>query len=142
VYVSEECQPPAVILENVKGLGRVLSEVVKILEGIGPYLVEPVLLNPVDYGWPTSRPRYYILMVRNDRRVMQIKLQNPKHLHLNSTLRQSDSPNPDLPKAQKPIPKLQCPFNHSYSASTLVRYLMLDVQAIEFIRSTAQRAEL
>jgi DNA (cytosine-5)-methyltransferase 1 len=64
-------QPKAFFLENVKGLvihdhGRTLKTILKHLDDAGYYVVEPKVLNAMDYGVPQHRERIYIVGFRKD----------------------------------------------------------------------------
>ena len=61
----QQLQPPAFVLENVKGILRCMSEVLSMLQEAG-YIVAVESLNPVDLGEPVNRPRYYFIGVRAD----------------------------------------------------------------------------
>ena len=55
-------------LENVKGLGR-NSQVQSVIEVLGSmgYVCAAKLMTPIDFGHPQDRPRYYFVLVRQDR---------------------------------------------------------------------------
>jgi site-specific DNA-cytosine methylase len=61
----QQLQPPAFVLENVKGISRCMNEVLSLLQKAG-YIVAAESLNPVDVGEPVNRPRYYFLGVGAD----------------------------------------------------------------------------
>lgn len=64
-------QPKAFFLENVKGLvshdkGRTLKTILEHLNDSGYDVVEPQVLNAMDYGVPQHRERIYIVGFRKD----------------------------------------------------------------------------
>lgn len=64
-------QPKAFFLENVKGLvihdhGRTLKTILQHLDDAGYDVVQPQVLNAMDYGVPQHRERIYIVGFRKD----------------------------------------------------------------------------
>ena len=58
--------PPVVVLENVRGIRKVLSRVLRTLKGLGAYSIVVFDVDPRDDGEPVSRPRVYFVLVRSD----------------------------------------------------------------------------
>jgi site-specific DNA-cytosine methylase len=58
-------QPPAVVLENVAGIRRVMPRIMRTLQKLG-YAVVALDIDPRDAGEPASRPRVYFVLVRMD----------------------------------------------------------------------------
>lgn len=66
-----EVQPKVVLGENVRGLvnhdkGRTLATIKQTLQDLGYTLVEPRVLNAVNYRVPQKRERIFIVGIRND----------------------------------------------------------------------------
>lgn len=60
-------RPAICILENVHGLLRTLDKVLESLHGIGGYYIAHFINEgPQKFGYPLSRPRVYLVMVRTD----------------------------------------------------------------------------
>ena len=59
-------RPACFVLENVKGIVRVQSQVVKALKGKGFYLVAALKMDPSDLAEPLQRPRIYFFGIRAD----------------------------------------------------------------------------
>jgi site-specific DNA-cytosine methylase len=57
--------PAAAVLENVKGISRVMENVLGMIRRQG-YHVMYIEMNPPHLGEPVQRPRYYIVAVRKD----------------------------------------------------------------------------
>jgi site-specific DNA-cytosine methylase len=57
--------PAVAVLENVKGISRVMDKVLGMIRRQG-YHVMHIEMNPPHLGEPVQRPRYYILVVRKD----------------------------------------------------------------------------
>jgi site-specific DNA-cytosine methylase len=66
LQVLKDTRPPMAVLENVIGLNRVMSKVVKDLEGLSLFFICVLPLDSSDLGEPVSRPRYYFLLLRRD----------------------------------------------------------------------------
>jgi hypothetical protein len=62
----KEQQPVIAILENVKGLVQVKDELIQMLGECGDYVIVTTTINPLNYGLPTDRDRYYIVMLHRD----------------------------------------------------------------------------
>lgn len=67
----KEVQPKIILGENVKGLvnhdnGRTLSTIKKTLKELGYSIIEPRVLNAVNYKVPQKRERIFIIGIRND----------------------------------------------------------------------------
>ena len=58
-----EIQPKCIILENVKGIMRVIKKVTNHLAKTGPYHIEVLHLNPHELACDMQRSRVYILML-------------------------------------------------------------------------------
>ena len=54
--------PPVVVLENVRGIRKVLSRVLRTLKGLGAYSIVVFDVDPRDDGEPVSRPRVYFVL--------------------------------------------------------------------------------
>lgn len=66
-----EVQPKVILGENVRGLvnhdkGRTLATIKQTLQDLGYTLVEPRVLNAVNYRVPQKRERIFIVGIRND----------------------------------------------------------------------------
>ena len=59
-------RPACFVLENVKGIARVQSQVEKALRGKGFYLVAALKMDPSDLAEPVQRPRIYFFGIRAD----------------------------------------------------------------------------
>lgn len=59
-------RPACFLLENVEGIRRVQSEVVKALRAEGLHMVQTLKMDPRDLGEPLSRPRIYFFGIRSD----------------------------------------------------------------------------
>lgn len=59
-------RPPLAILENVKGIGRVMRKVVRDLESTGGYMIFVIPIDSADLAEPVGRPRFYFLLLRCD----------------------------------------------------------------------------
>jgi site-specific DNA-cytosine methylase len=59
-------QPPAVVLENVAGIRKVMPRILRTLKQLG-YAIVVLDIDPRDAGEPASRPRVYFVLVRMDR---------------------------------------------------------------------------
>ena len=64
-------RPALVILENVLGLRIVLDRVLRDLQKLRWYTILYFILDPTQFGEPVARPRYYILLLRQDAAVSQ-----------------------------------------------------------------------
>ncbi len=76
-------QPKAFFLENVKGLtnhdhGNTLKVILEHLNDAGYDVVEPKILNAMDYGVPQHRERIYIVGFRKDLHIDVNKFQYPE----------------------------------------------------------------
>jgi site-specific DNA-cytosine methylase len=62
---GEAQRPKVVILENVRGLAASLPKVLKILRAIGKgaYEIFYFFVDPMDYGCPVTRKRYYSVLI-------------------------------------------------------------------------------
>jgi len=58
-------QPPAVVLENVAGIRKVMPRIMRTLKKLG-YAIVALDIDPRDAGEPASRPRVYFVLVRMD----------------------------------------------------------------------------
>lgn len=58
--------PPVAVLENVRGIRKVMSRVLQTLKGLGAYNIVVCDIDPRDAGEPVSRPRVYFVLVRSD----------------------------------------------------------------------------
>ena len=54
------------VLENVKGIRKVMVRVTEALKKLGLYQVLVVPIDCVALGVPVSRPRYYFILIRRD----------------------------------------------------------------------------
>ena len=59
-------RPALAVLENVKGLRRVIRRVLDDLEKLKWYFVFWMMIDSEDFGEPVSRPRCYFLLIRRD----------------------------------------------------------------------------
>ena len=59
-------RPACFVLENVKGIARVKSKVVKALKWNGFYLVAALKMDPSELTEPLQRPRIYFFGIRAD----------------------------------------------------------------------------
>lgn len=64
--VLKTCLPAMAVLENVKGVKKVMKAVIKALQRLQWYFVIVVPIDSVDLGEPVHRPRYYFILVRRD----------------------------------------------------------------------------
>jgi len=64
-------RPALAILENVLGFRIVLDRVLRDLQKLGWYTVLYFIIDPTQFGEPVARPRYYILLLRQDAAVSQ-----------------------------------------------------------------------
>lgn len=76
-------QPRAFFLENVKGLaihdkGRTLHTILEHLNDAGYDVVQPQILNAMDYGVPQHRERIYIVGFRRDLNIDISRFQYPE----------------------------------------------------------------
>ncbi len=76
-------QPKAFFLENVKGLaihdkGRTLHTILDHLSDAGYDVVQPQILNAMDYGVPQHRERVYIVGFRRDLSIDIARFQYPE----------------------------------------------------------------
>ncbi|MDO4697151.1 MAG: DNA (cytosine-5-)-methyltransferase [Pasteurellaceae bacterium] len=67
----KETQPKVILGENVKGLvnhdkGRTLATIKQTLKDLGYFLIEPKVLNAVNYRVPQKRERIFIVGIRQD----------------------------------------------------------------------------
>ena len=67
--VLRERQPPLAILENVLGIEKVMEQVCRVLRALGSYFVIVVKIDSKELGAPISRPRFYFILVRQDRAI-------------------------------------------------------------------------
>ena len=54
------------ILENVLGLEQVMEELMALLRGVGAYNICTLKINPLNFGMPVDRCRFYILLLHKD----------------------------------------------------------------------------
>ena len=64
-------RPATFVLENVLGLRKVMDRIVADLKRVPGYYVFVFAVDPKEFGEPISRPRIYILGVRQDKAVCQ-----------------------------------------------------------------------
>ena len=67
----DEVRPKIILGENVRGLvnhdnGRTLATIKKTLQDLGYTLIEPQILNAMNYRVPQKRERIFIVGIRND----------------------------------------------------------------------------
>ena len=60
------CKPPIFLLENVLGLLRVKTQVMKHLNSAGEYYVHVCVLDPLHFACQLSRRRVFFIGVRRD----------------------------------------------------------------------------
>ena len=60
------CKPPMFLLENVLGLLRVKTQVMKHLNSAGEYYIHVCVLDPLHFSCPLSRRRVFFIGVRRD----------------------------------------------------------------------------
>ena len=58
--------PLVAVLENVRGISKVFKQVFAHLKKIQGYFIFVLPMDSVDLGEPVSRPRYYMICVRQD----------------------------------------------------------------------------
>ena len=66
-----DTQPMVAILENVVGFLRCKDRAMRHLLSVGDYWVWLGILDPAKLGFPASKQRLYIIMIRNDVKVEQ-----------------------------------------------------------------------
>ena len=66
IKTIRKCLPAAAVLENVLGIDRVLTRVLRCLENLLWYHVLVMLIDSASLGEPVSRPRYYFILIRKD----------------------------------------------------------------------------
>lgn len=69
-YIKER-QPKVAVLENVYGLinhdkGNSFKKIINMLENIGVYNISWDIMSPLDYNFPQSRRRVFIVCIRKD----------------------------------------------------------------------------
>ena len=64
--VLRERKPRLAVLENVLGIRKVITKVLKYLEKLEIFTIIVLPIDSQDLGEPLARPRYYFILVRRD----------------------------------------------------------------------------
>lgn len=103
----KEVQPKVILGENVKGLlshdkGRTIATIKKTIQELGYKLIEPKVLNAMNYNVPQKRERIIIIGVRNDL-AENIQFEWPKTHHrimtMADALKKGELYDCDVPKS-------------------------------------------
>lgn len=103
----QEIQPKVILGENVKGLlshdkGRTIATIKKTITELGYTLVEPKILNAMNYKVPQKRERIIIVGIRNDlAKGIKFSWPNPYHriMTMTDALKKGELYDNDVPQS-------------------------------------------
>lgn len=103
----QEIQPKVILGENVKGLlshdrGRTITTIKKTITELGYTLVEPKILNAMNYKVPQKRERIIIIGIRNDlAKGIKFSWPNPYHriMTMTDALKKGELYDSDVPQS-------------------------------------------
>lgn len=103
----QEIQPKVILGENVKGLlshdkGRTIATIKKTITELGYTLVEPKILNAMNYKVPQKRERIIIIGIRNDlAKGIKFSWPNPYHriMTMTDALKKGELYDNDVPQS-------------------------------------------
>lgn len=103
----QEIQPKVILGENVKGLlshdkGRTIATIKKTITELGYTLIEPKILNAMNYKVPQKRERIIIIGIRNDvAKGIKFSWPNPYHriMTMTDALKKGELYNTDVPQS-------------------------------------------